>query len=147
MARGRPPFVIDEAVLKKAETFAAQGLTQQQIADSLGIHIATLMRKKKEISELSEAIKRGEAKGLASITNALFQSARDGNVTAQIFYLKNRDPERWKDRRHIDETHRFKRPEAEIDETMTRQEAAESYAETLKRGRGENVVSINRGKR
>ena len=28
----------------------------------------------------------------------MFTSATDGNVTAQIFYLKNQDPKTWKDR-------------------------------------------------
>ena len=31
-------------------------------------------------------------------TNSLFTSATDGNVTAQIFYLKNQDAKTWKDR-------------------------------------------------
>ena len=88
------------------------------------------------------ALEDGEAKGIARVTGYLMNSAREGNVTAQIFYLKNRDPENWKDRRHIDETHRFDKPEADIDEKMTPQEAAENYAATLRRGRGGNVVPI-----
>ena len=32
------------------------------------------------------------------IENALFKSALDGNVTAQIFWLKNRRPDKWRDR-------------------------------------------------
>jgi hypothetical protein len=32
------------------------------------------------------------------VTNSLFTSATDGNVTAQIFYLKNQDAKTWKDR-------------------------------------------------
>ena len=47
---------------------------------------------------MSDAIKRGEAKGLAKVTNSLFKSANEGNVTAQIFYLKNRDVNSWADR-------------------------------------------------
>ena len=62
--------------------------------------------KQKEISdliklffdEIKDALKRGQAKGLATVTNSLFTSATDGNVTAQIFYLKNQDPKNWKDR-------------------------------------------------
>ena len=30
--------------------------------------------------------------------NSLFSSAQGGNVTAQIFYLKNRDTQNWQDR-------------------------------------------------
>ena len=35
------------------------------------------------------------------VTDALMQSATEGNVTAQIFYLKNRDTEHWKDRTDV----------------------------------------------
>ena len=35
------------------------------------------------------------------VTDALMQSATEGNVTAQIFYLKNRDSEHWKDRTDV----------------------------------------------
>jgi len=50
-------------------------------------------------TELAEAIKKGKHKGLAVITNALFDKAKGGDTTAQIFYLKNRAPDEWKDRR------------------------------------------------
>ena len=32
------------------------------------------------------------------IVKSLFDSARDGNVTAMIFWLKNRRPDQWRDR-------------------------------------------------
>ena len=48
--------------------------------------------------DFEDAIKRGTAKGLAQVTNSLFTSANDGNVTAQIFYLKNRDSNAWADK-------------------------------------------------
>lgn len=35
------------------------------------------------------------------VTDALMQSATEGNVTAQIFYLKNRDTDNWKDRTDV----------------------------------------------
>jgi hypothetical protein len=40
----------------------------------------------------------GRAKGLAEVSNSLFESAAGGNVTSQIFYLKNRSPDDWRDR-------------------------------------------------
>ena len=83
----------------KVETFAAQGLTMDQIADCLGIGRSTLYERMGSEADVSDAIKRGRAKGIATISNALFQSGKSGNVTAQIFYLKNRQPEEWKDRR------------------------------------------------
>lgn len=144
---GRKPFEITEEVLNKAETLAAQGLTKQQIARVIGIAVGTLHRKVAENSDLNEAIKRGQAKGVATIANSLFQAAREGNITAQIFYLKNRDPENWKDMRHVDETRRFSGMDEDIKKTMTPQEAAQSYADTLKQAKGDNVVSIRQRKR
>ena len=88
-----------EVDLNKVETLAAQGLTNEQIARCLGIAQSTLYKWQDEKSDFSEAIKSGKAKGIATISNALFQSGKGGNITAQIFYLKNRYPEEWKDRR------------------------------------------------
>ena len=34
-------------------------------------------------------------------SHSLFTSATDGNVTAQIFYLKNQDAKTWKDRQEV----------------------------------------------
>ena len=83
----------------KVETFAAQGLTMDQIASCIGVSTSTLYNRMGSEVEVLEAIKRGRAKGIATVSNALFQSAKGGNVTAQIFYLKNRQPEEWRDRR------------------------------------------------
>ena len=95
---GRPAYEVTEDVIKKVESLASQGLTLEQIARVLGITYKTLNEKNKQFSELSDAIKSGQAKGIATISNALFNNAKNGNITAQIFYLKNRAPEEWKDR-------------------------------------------------
>ena len=42
-----------------------------------------------------DAIKKGRAEGLNSVSNALFEKATQGNVTAMIYYLKVRDRENW----------------------------------------------------
>lgn len=86
---GRPPFEITEEIIKTVESYASLGMTQQQIADSLGIHIATLCDKKNEFVEFNEAIKRGKAKGIAFVANKLRENVANANVTAQIFYLKS----------------------------------------------------------
>ena len=94
---GRPRFEITPEILEKTERLAAQGLTQVQISACLGINAATLIDKKRHYSNFSKAIKNGRAKGVGTITNALFESAVKGSVPAQIFYLKNRDQENWSD--------------------------------------------------
>ena len=72
---GRPLIKIDEKVCRQAETLSAQGLTMKQIANVLGMGEATLYEKQREFPEFSESIKRGKDKGIAKITNALFNKA------------------------------------------------------------------------
>lgn len=121
-------YEVTPAVIRKVERLAARGLTIIQIGISLGWSEDTIHRKKKEDSELSEAIKRGQSKGIETVSNSLFKNANGfnyketheeakadekgkitkhkkvikkrclPNTTAQIFYLKNRDPEHWQDK-------------------------------------------------
>ena len=99
MPGGRPKIEITPEICDKAEALAAQGLTRDQIADVLGFSRTTLYNRQAENPDFMDALKRGASKGVATIANALFQSAKGGNITAQIFYLKNRAPADWKDRR------------------------------------------------
>jgi predicted transcriptional regulator len=87
---GRPPWVPGKEIIEQAECLAERGLTQQQIADSLGIGLSTLYDKKNEFEDFAEAIKRGQAKGIAHVSNNLMKNIENGNVTAQIFFLKCR---------------------------------------------------------
>ena len=86
---GRPKIEITEDLCKKAESLAAQGLTQQQIASVLGMSETTLYDKQSKFTEFSDSIKRGKDKGIATVTNALFNKARQGDNTSMIFFLKN----------------------------------------------------------
>ena len=92
---GRKLINID---IEQVERLASQGLGNTQIARALGVSWDTLDRNRKRSAEFEEALKRGQARGLATVTNSLYQSANDGNVTAQIFYLKNRDSNAWADK-------------------------------------------------
>ena len=91
----------DPDTLAKIVQLGSQGLTSGQIARCLGVSWSTIDRRWKENAEIEEAIKKGEALGVEKISNALMTSARDGNVTAQIFYLKNRAPDQWADRQEV----------------------------------------------
>ena len=95
---GAPAFEITEQVCKKAESLAAQGLTLEQTAHALGISYHTLNEKRKEYDKFSEAIELGKAKGIATVTNALFNKAKDGDVPAMKYYLNNRDNGNWQER-------------------------------------------------
>jgi len=74
---------------------ASNGLTVAQIAVCLGISESTIYAKQGDYAELLEAIKKGRAEGLNQVSNALFEKATQGNVTAMIYYLKVRDRENW----------------------------------------------------
>jgi len=93
---GRKRIELD---LEQVENLASRGLGTSQIARAMGVSWDTIDRNRKRSAEFEDALKRGKARGLAQVTNALFESATEKNsVVAQIFYLKNQDPKIWKDR-------------------------------------------------
>ena len=87
MPGGRPEKEID---LVQVESLAGRGLNEGQVADALGICRDTLIRRKKKYSEFSDALKKGQAKGVAKVANALFEQGMNGQTAAAIFYMKNR---------------------------------------------------------
>ena len=94
---GRPKWLPTASICNQANEMASRGLTVSQIADCLGISESTLYGKQNEYIEFMEAIKKGRAEGLNQVSNALFEKAIDGNVTAMIYFLKVRDRENWGD--------------------------------------------------
>ena len=78
------------------EKLASIGLNEQQIADYIGISSDTIGRRKKDDVSFAEHIKRGKAKGIATVANNLFTQSAEGNVSAGIFFMKNRAG--WKDK-------------------------------------------------
>lgn len=124
MAKGKYEEWLLDYNLILLEGWARDGLTDEQIAYNMGIHIATLCAWKNKYPEINEALKKGKAVADYMVENALFKSAlgydveeweekldSDGEVrkhykkrhippsnTAQIFWLKNRVPEKWRDK-------------------------------------------------
>ncbi len=90
---GRKMIEID---LSQVEKLAAIGLNEAQVADSLGISVPTLERRKKDSEDFVSALKRGKAKGVAQVANNLYTQSKEGNVSAGIFFMKNRAG--WKDK-------------------------------------------------
>ncbi len=93
----KPKIEID---LAEVERLASLGLTQEQIADALGISEDTLYARKRESKDFRDAIKRGQAKGVGSVANVLFEKAMGGDVASLIFYLKARGG--WKETQRIE---------------------------------------------
>ena len=97
---GRPRFEITPEVLEKTEGLMAKGLTVEQCAGMLGISPSTFYLYQAKFSEFSDTIKRGQARGIDAVTNALFENATvDRNVPSIIFFLKNRAG--WVDKQEI----------------------------------------------
>ena len=83
MAGGRPKWIPTEQELDLIEQLSAKRMPQQQIADHLGISIATLHERKKEYPEISDRIKRGRC----NIDTAWFD--------AMVNVLNNPDHPKW----------------------------------------------------
>lgn len=95
----RPKYEITDEICEQAESLAAQGCIVTEIALVLGIGQTTFYEKQTNYPKFAKAITRGRAKGVATITNALYLSAKNGNLGAQCFYLKNRAG--WLDRHDV----------------------------------------------
>ena len=106
------------------EDWARQGLFDAQISKNMGISEATLYRYKANHPEIKEALRKGKEVVDIEVENAMLKRAlgytvriveqkidkfgdvhdceRDvhipGDVTAQIFWLKNRRRQQWRDK-------------------------------------------------
>ena len=80
------------------EGWARDGLTYEQISNNIGIDTSTLWDWRKKESDISNALKKGREVVDFEVENALLKNAMAGNVTAQIFWLKNRKKEQWREK-------------------------------------------------
>ena len=127
MATGKYQEWLEPEGLLRIEGWARDGLTEEQIAANIGIHRDTLNEWKKKYSDISDTLKRGKEVVDRMVENALLKRAlgydyeevkttiseKDGkkvektikhvqpDTTAQIFWLKNRKPEEWRDKIQI----------------------------------------------
>jgi hypothetical protein len=98
---GRKPINLDH---NEIERLAGMGLNERQICASLGINPSTLTRKK-HIKSIKHALEKGRASAIAKVSSQLFNNAMEGKETSAIFFLKNRDPDNWKDRNILETNH------------------------------------------
>ena len=97
MKRGPKAREISKELLGRVEQLATRGLSQKQVCHALGFSETWWHAKKQEFSESGEFYKKGQAKGLAEESNAIYEQALNGSTGAACFFLKNRDPDRWSD--------------------------------------------------
>lgn len=120
---------ISEENLLKLEAWARDGLTEADIANNIGISTVTLWDWKNKHPNILNALKKGKEVADIRVENALYKRAvgydtveektilnSDGSIaqtikqikhiapdtTAQIFWLKNRRPELWRDKVVVD---------------------------------------------
>lgn len=86
------------------QDWARMGLTDEQIAHNMGISRSTLSDYKVRYPIISDTLKKGKDVIDIQVENALLKSALEGSNTAQIFWLKNRRPDKWRDKRDVDVT-------------------------------------------
>lgn len=98
MAKGKYQRWLEPDGLLLLEGWARDGLTDEQIAENIGITATTLYEWKNRFPEISEALKKGKEVVDYQVENALLNKALGGDTTAQIFWLKNRRPDKWRDK-------------------------------------------------
>ena len=76
-----------------------EGKNRNAAASSVGISRVTVRDHIIDDPEFAEACKVAESDGIAEVEDVLRETALSGNTTALIFYLQNRAPDRWQDRR------------------------------------------------
>ena len=79
-----------EIDLEKVEELASLGLSEQQIADSLGISRSTLSRRKNDNETFDTDLRKGKAKAIVKASSALMTQIEKGSLRAITFYLKCR---------------------------------------------------------
>ena len=105
MAKGKYEYWRTTDGLILLQGWARDGLKDEQIAHNMGIRRTTLYDWKNKYQDINDALKKGKEIVDYEVENALLKRAKQGDVTAQIFWLKNRRPEKWRDKvQFTDET-------------------------------------------
>lgn len=125
MAKGKYQRWLTSEGLTLLEGWARDGLTDDQIAKNCGVSRSTLAQWKISFPDISDALKKGKEVVDYAVESALLKRAlgyeveetkeedsdKDGHKsittkrhipadpTAAIFWLKNRRPDQWRDRR------------------------------------------------
>jgi hypothetical protein len=93
---GRPPYIKKDDDAKLVEALTIAGVTQTLVAQIVKISEPTLRK------NFRKELDTSKARANAIISQALFKKAKDGNVIAQIFWLKTQAG--WKERNALELT-------------------------------------------
>ena len=108
---GRKRITFTDEQLEEIKHLAGLGVSESAIADKMGVSLSTIARRKRDSDKFDTYIRAGKLKSITDVSNALYDSAtgRNGNppnVSAQIFFLKNRGGKvaEWSDVQKIENT-------------------------------------------
>lgn len=96
------PSEYSPTILPLVQCAAHFGATRDEIADYVGVARSCFDRWCATEAELQRALKRGRQASDERVVESLYRNAIGGNVTAQIFWLKNRRPSEWRDVQNIE---------------------------------------------
>jgi transcriptional regulator with XRE-family HTH domain len=147
---GRPTLYKPDFAAQAAKACRA-GFTDQELADLFGVAVSTISAWKAEHVEFSDALKAGKAEADDRVERALYHRAigyshevekpmvvdKDVRIvtytermppdtTACIFWLKNRNPEEWRDKTQVEPSWAGKKPSE-----MTNEELDAAYLALL----------------
>lgn len=83
--------------------WARDGATDEILARKIGVAVSTYYEWRNRFPEIAEAVKKGKEIVDYEVECEMLKAIKAGNVTAMIFWLKNRQPEKWRDKPEITE--------------------------------------------
>ncbi len=130
---GRKRITFTEQDYENITKWSGLGLSEKQIADNLGVSLSSIARNKRNNDKFDTALKKGKAKALETITNALFEKAQSKDTTSMIFWLKNRDPDNWNDQVQVNHQINLKNLLTNAQERIIEGEVVEKEEQFLKK--------------
>lgn len=103
MPGGRPSDYKPEYA-EQARKLCLLGYTDKEMGDFFTVTEQTINNWKIDHPEFFESIKKGKVFADTDVVTSLHDKAIDGDTTAMIFWLKNRQPKKWRDKQEIDMT-------------------------------------------
>ncbi|MDB4627183.1 helix-turn-helix domain-containing protein [bacterium] len=91
-----------EEFISLAHDLALLGATDKDLAEALGTSEQTINNWKKAHLEFSLALKKGKLEADSKVAASLYKNALEGNTTAQIFWLKNRQSNQWREKQQLE---------------------------------------------
>lgn len=100
MTTGRPSKYNPDD-LEHIHRLCLMGCTDEGLADFLDVSRRTIATWKKKYPEFLYTVRGGKQVADANVAFALYEKAIGGDTTAMMFWMKNRQPEQWRDQSHI----------------------------------------------